>query len=83
MKSIGQRIKEARKSARLAQLELAKKTDLSRSYIGDIEKDRYNPSVSTLQLIATATNTPLENLLPSPPPACTSPTSIPLNLSRL
>lgn len=65
MKSIGERIKDARKSAGLTQLELAKKTDLSRSYIGDIEKNRYNPSVSTLQLIATATNTPLENLLPS------------------
>lgn len=65
MKSIGERIKIARKSAGLTQLELAKKTDLSRSYIGDIEKDRYNPSVSTLQLIATATNAPLEELLPS------------------
>ncbi len=65
MKSIGERIKIARKSAGLTQLELAKKTNLSRSYIGDIEKDRYNPSVSTLQLIATATNTPLEELLPS------------------
>ena len=65
MKSIGERIKEARKSAGLTQLELAKKTELSRSYIGDIEKDRYNPSVSTLQLIATATNPPLEDLLPS------------------
>lgn len=65
MKSIGERIKDARKSAGLTQLELAKKTDLSRSYIGDIEKNRYNPSVSTLQLIANATNTPLENLLPS------------------
>lgn len=65
MKSIGERIKNARKIAGLTQLELAKKTDLSRSYIGDIEKNRYNPSVSTLQLIATATNTPLEDLLPS------------------
>lgn len=65
MKSIGERIKDARKTAGLTQLELAKKTDLSRSYIGDIEKNRYNPSVSTLQLIATATNTPLEDLLPS------------------
>lgn len=68
MKSIGERIKEARKSAGLTQLELAKKTELSRSYIGDIEKDRYNPSVSTLQLIATATNIPLEDLLPSTKP---------------
>ncbi|WP_418518780.1 helix-turn-helix transcriptional regulator [Megasphaera sp.] len=75
MKSIGERIKEARKSAGLTQLELAKKTELSRSYIGDIEKDRYNPSVSTLQLIATATNTPLEDLLPSTKPV--SPTDLP------
>ena len=75
MKSIGERIKEARKSAGLTQLELAKKTELSRSYIGDIEKDRYNPSVSTLQLIATATNTPLEDLLPST--KTVSPTDLP------
>lgn len=68
MKSIGERIKEARKTAGLTQVELAKKTDLSRSYIGDIEKDRYNPSVSTLQLIAKATNAPLETLLPSTEP---------------
>ena len=65
MKSIGERIKDARKSAGLTQKKKKKKTDLSRSYIGDIEKDRYNPSVSTLQLIAAATNTPLEDLLPS------------------
>ena len=54
--SIGLRIKEARQNARLTQQELAVKTNLSRSYIGDIEKDRYNPSVSTLQLIAQAVN---------------------------
>lgn len=66
MKGIGERIKEARKSVRLTQVELARTTGLSRSYIGDIEKDRYNPSISTLQLIASATGTPLEALIPSP-----------------
>lgn len=40
-------------------MELAKITNLSRSYIGDIEKDRYNPSLSTLKAIAKATNQPL------------------------
>lgn len=65
MKSIGTLIKEARKSAGLTQQQLSEKVKLSRSYIGDIEKDRYNPSVSTLKLIAEATNTPLENLLVS------------------
>ena len=65
MDSIGQRIKNARKNAGLTQLELAEKTKLSRSYIGDIEKDRYNPSVSTLELIATATGVPASKLLSS------------------
>lgn len=73
MDSIGQRIKNARKNASLTQLELAEKTKLSRSYIGDIEKDRYNPSVSTLELIAAATGVSASKLLstsgktPTPP----------------
>lgn len=72
--AIGDKIREARKAAGLTQVELAKKTSLSRSYIGDIEKNRYNPSVTTLQLIATATGTTTAFLLdgaemvePSPP----------------
>lgn len=63
MSSIGENIRKARKEAGLTQMELAKKTSLSRSYIGDIEKDRYNPSVATLQTIAAATNVPVEQLL--------------------
>nr|DAE02181.1 MAG TPA: helix-turn-helix domain protein [Myoviridae sp. ctiil21] len=72
--AIGDKIREARKAAGLTQVELAKKTSLSRSYIGDIEKNRYNPSVTTLQLIATATGTTMAFLLdgaemvePAPP----------------
>ena len=61
--SIGSKIREARKAAKLTQVELAEKTRLSRSYIGDIEKDRYNPSLSTLKLIAKATNMSLSTLL--------------------
>ena len=71
MTSIGRKIRDARKNAGMTQVELAKATNLSRSYIGDIEKDRYNPSVSTLQAIAKATNVPVETLLggaaPTPP----------------
>lgn len=72
MTSIGRKIRDARKNAGMTQVELAKATNLSRSYIGDIEKDRYNPSVSTLQAIAKATNVPVETLLggaASAPPA--------------
>lgn len=38
MSSIGENIKKARKQANLTQVELSKLTNLSRSYIGDIEK---------------------------------------------
>lgn len=38
MKGIGERIKEARKSVRLTQVELARTTGLSRSYIGDMKR---------------------------------------------
>lgn len=65
--SIGRRIKEARKLAGLTQVDLAKKSSLSRSYIGDIEKDRYNASLSALQLIADATNTTVSFLVGNEP----------------
>lgn len=63
MASIGENIRDARKAAHMTQVELAQRTKLSRSYIGDIEKDRYNPSVATLQSIADATHVPVEQLL--------------------
>ena len=63
MPSIGNNIKNARKSSGLTQIELAKLTSLSRSYIGDIENDRYNPSLSTLKLIANATNISINYLI--------------------
>lgn len=66
--SIGQRVKQARKVAGMTQIELAKKTNLSRSYIGDIEIDRYNPSVSTLTIIAEATGVSTAFLLGTPAP---------------
>jgi len=78
--SIGAKIREARKVAGLTQVELAQKTSLSRSYIGDIEKDRYNPSLSTLDLIAKATGVALSALVdgddvatPPAPPASLPP----------
>lgn len=81
MASIGEKIRNARKDAGMTQTELAQKTSLSRSYIGDIEKDRYNPSVATLQAIAKATNVPVESLLGSNTPA--SPAQPPAQKSEL
>lgn len=65
MSTIGNNVRKARKKAGLTQQELAKLTNLSRSYIGDIEKDRYNPSLSTLKAIAIATNQPLNAIITS------------------
>lgn len=51
---IGAKIKELRNSNKLTQVELAKKANISRSYLADLEKDRYNASLDTLKSIANA-----------------------------
>lgn len=52
--SIGREIAKARKLADMTQHELSKATGLSRSYICDIENDRYMPSIKSLVSIASA-----------------------------
>ncbi|WHM22418.1 helix-turn-helix transcriptional regulator [Bacillus subtilis] len=52
--TVGQRIKAIRKERKLTQVQLADKANLSRSYLADIERDRYNPSLSTLESVADA-----------------------------
>ncbi|MEG7380150.1 helix-turn-helix transcriptional regulator [Bacillus subtilis] len=52
--TVGQRIKAIRKERKLTQVQLADKAKLSRSYLADIERDRYNPSLSTLESVASA-----------------------------
>ncbi|WP_427340556.1 helix-turn-helix domain-containing protein [Caloranaerobacter sp. DY30410] len=51
---IGKRIKKLRKEKGLTQKELAEKSNLSRSYLADLERDRYNPSLDSLKQIANA-----------------------------
>ncbi|CAI6087236.1 helix-turn-helix domain-containing protein [Cohnella sp. JJ-181] len=50
--TIGKNVKQYRKLRKLTQVELAEKSNLSRSYLADLEGDRYNPSVETLTSIA-------------------------------
>lgn len=45
---IGRRIKSKRKEFKLTQQELAEKSNISRSYLSDLENGRYNPSIETL-----------------------------------
>lgn len=52
--TVGQRIKAIRKDRKLTQVQLAEKANLSRSYLADIERDRYNPSLSTVEAVAGA-----------------------------
>ena len=54
--TVGMNIKAARKSKNITQAELSAMSGLSRSYLGDLESDRYNPSVETLIRIAHAIN---------------------------
>lgn len=61
--SIGGKIKTLRKERKLTQVELAKKSNISRSYLTDIENDRYNPSVETLKAIANSLDVKLRDIL--------------------
>lgn len=45
---LGQAIKQARENKNLTQEELSNAVGISRSYISDVEHDRYKPSVDTL-----------------------------------
>ena len=46
--SIGQNIKMVRKAKGMTQAELAEKSGISRSYLADLEGDRYTPSLNVL-----------------------------------
>lgn len=61
--SIGLNIKKWRKVRGLTQVQLAENTNLSRSYVADIERDRYNPSVETLEAISKALNVKISELV--------------------
>lgn len=54
--SIGKQIKSYRNKQKLTQSELAKRSNISRSYLADVESDRYNPSLETLKAVANALN---------------------------
>lgn len=61
--TLGENIKFYRKQKKLTQNELANIASMSRSYLADIERDRYNPSVETLKTIADALHIKLSLLM--------------------
>lgn len=61
--SLGENIKLYRKKQKLTQVQLADKANISRSYLADVENNRYNPSVDTLKNISNALGVNLNELL--------------------
>lgn len=61
--NIGSKIKELRKENKLTQAELSLKANISRSYLADIERNRYNPSVDTLTNLAKGLGITLSELV--------------------
>ena len=59
----GKKLKDLRKSKGLTLKELANKTNLSISFISDIEHNRSNPSISTLKILCNALDVPITYLL--------------------
>lgn len=50
--TIGSNIKKIRKEKKLSQQELSELMGISRSYLSDVENDRYNPSIKTITQLA-------------------------------
>jgi transcriptional regulator with XRE-family HTH domain len=53
-RALGETVRAARKKARLSQEQLAEKADLTRNYIGDIERAEKKVTVEALAKIAKA-----------------------------
>jgi len=62
--SLGSRIREKRIAAGLSLREFAKRTDISPSYLSDIELGGNEPTASKIQRIAKELRIPVDKLLP-------------------
>ena len=60
---VGKKIREIRKEKGLSMRELARLSTVSSSTMSDIENERINPSIATLDKIAQALNVPIENIV--------------------
>jgi len=63
---LAQRIRELRKIKKMSQEQLAEKADLHPTFIGKIERAEINPSIISLEKIATAFKIPVSELLSFP-----------------
>lgn len=63
LRRLGTRVREQRLARGLSQLDLGRKCDLHRTFIGSIERGERNVSILNLRLIAKALRVTLSNLL--------------------
>ncbi len=61
--TLGQKIKHRREELGYTQVELAQKTKTSQSYISQLEKDSFNPSMQMIINIAVALDISIDYLL--------------------
>ncbi|MGO4345504.1 helix-turn-helix domain-containing protein [Paenibacillus sp. MCAF9] len=61
--TLGEKIRDFRKQRKLTQEDLAKLSNISRSYLADVERSRYNPSLETLIAIKNALRIELHELV--------------------
>jgi transcriptional regulator with XRE-family HTH domain len=60
---VGQRIREAREKQKISQDQLALRSGLHRSYVGQIERGETNILVATLHKIGVALGVPMADIL--------------------
>lgn len=64
---LAHQLRQRRRDAGLTQEQLAERSGLHRTYIGAIERGERNISLTTLEALADALNTPPPTLLTEPP----------------
>jgi transcriptional regulator with XRE-family HTH domain len=62
-KKLGENLKKLRIKKNLSQGDLAKKLEVDRAYISNIENGRMNPTLSTLEKIADALEISIKDLV--------------------
>lgn len=74
---IGQQLRRARMAAGISLREMARRVDVSASFISQVELGRTMPSVGTLYAIASELGVSLDGLMPSAQPAPAAPAQAP------